>query len=101
MIQECQCARCGSSCDDGESCWQCSGTGNLGSDCIDDLCHGGECIHGDSGVIRCDICRGLGSLPPVCLSSADWCNANPIHGREYVPRGELEWFEAALGGEKE
>lgn len=89
---ECQCARCGSSTDDGESCWQCGGEAHLGSDCIDDLCHGGECIHGDSGVILCDICQGEGCLPPRCLSGADWCEAHPMAGREDVKRGTLEWF---------
>lgn len=53
-----QCARCGSSvvfeeclsCEDGES----------GSDCIDDMCHGGECIHGDTGRLKCTACNGRG-----------------------------------------
>lgn len=44
------------------SCWQCFGEGHLGSNCIDDLCHGGECIHGDSGTIRCDVCHGTGTI---------------------------------------
>jgi hypothetical protein len=76
---DCQCARCG-------------GEGNLGSACIDDLCHGRDCIHGDSGLIPCDICHGLGRLPPRCLSSSEWCEANPLKGREGTSRGELEWF---------
>lgn len=89
---ESQCARCGSSTDDGEECWQCGGTGGLGSDCLDDLCHGGECIHGDAGEIQCDICKGSGVLPPRCLSAADYCLANPLTGRESVERGAVEWF---------
>lgn len=45
-----------------ENCWNCGGTGYLGSDCDDDMCHGGDvpCLHGDTGEIRCDICEGEG-----------------------------------------
>lgn len=32
----------------------------------------------------------------VCLSSVDWCEANPLPGREAVRRGELEWFEIEI-----
>lgn len=51
---------------DGElvSCWQCGGEGDLGSACVDDMCHGNEtCIHGDDmGWITCDICKGAGEF---------------------------------------
>lgn len=87
---DCQCGRCGSSCDYQE-CWNCD-DGGCGSDCCDDLCHGGECIHGDSGQIRCDICQGHGGWW-VCLSDREWCNANPIEGRENIKRGQIEWFK--------
>lgn len=86
---DCQCARCGSSCDY-EHCWNCD-DGYCGSDCIDDLCHGGECIHGDSGQIVCDICHGYGGWHQ-CLSSEVGCVKNPLPGREDVPRGRIEWF---------
>ena len=81
--QDCQCARCGSSCEF-LTCWNCGGDDEaLGSDCIDDLCHGGECIHGDSGFIRCDWCGGAGGAWH-CISSPEWCNAHPMVGREGV-----------------
>jgi hypothetical protein len=89
---ECQCARCGSSVDDGEDCWRCAGDGTLGSACMDDLCHGGVCIHGDDDEIPCDICDGRGRFPPRCLSDSAWCEAHPLPGRETTPRGSLEWF---------
>lgn len=99
---DCQCARCGSSVDDGESCWQCFGEGDLGSACIDDLCYGNEeCIHGDSEVITCDICGGRGVLPPTCLSGAEWCEAHPMPGRDATPRGSLEWFVVERAGPRE
>lgn len=86
---ECQCARCGSSCD-WTDCYDCD-DGYCGSDCIDDLCHGGECIHGDSGQIVCHICDGYGGWY-TCLSGDEWCKANPMDGRENVDRGKIEWF---------
>ena len=27
-----------------------------------------------------------------CMSSPEWCEANPLPGRELVKRGEIEWF---------
>lgn len=86
---DCQCARCGSSCDY-ERCYNCD-EGSLGSDCIDDLCHGGDCIHGDSGFIPCDTCNGAGGWN-TCMSSPEWCKANPLPGRESIERGAIEWF---------
>lgn len=78
-----QCARCGSSAT-WVDCYHCGGDDEaLGSDCIDDLCHGGECIHGYSGFIRCDICRGKGGWWRCCSGSA-WCEAHPMAGREGV-----------------
>lgn len=44
---------------------------------------------GDYG--PCDECGGKGGWY-VCLSSAAWCEANPLEGREHYPRGSLEWF---------
>lgn len=91
---DCQCARCGSSCD-WQHCYNCD-EGSLGSDCIDDLCHGGECIHGDSGFIPCDICGGYGGWNQ-CLSGAEWCEANPMPGRESITQGQIEWFTIKAG----
>ena len=89
---DCQCARCGSSCDYVD-CWNCE-DGGCGSDCIDDLCYGGECIHGDTGQIRCDICQGHGGWWQ-CLSDPEWCQGNPLEGREDVKRGQIEWFNVS------
>jgi hypothetical protein len=81
--EECQCARCGSSCAF-LRCGNCGGDDEaLGSSCIDDLCHGGECIHGDSGFIRCDWCHGAGGWWHCCSGPA-WCEANPLPGREHI-----------------
>ena len=80
--EEASCARCGSSVVD-VSCYNCGGDGELGSNCIDDMCHGGECIHGDSGQVRCDICRGEGGWSR-CASSREWCEAHPMEGRENI-----------------
>lgn len=94
---DCQCARCGSSCDY-QDCWNCE-DGGCGSDCCDDLCYGGECIHGDSGEIPCDICQARGGWWS-CLSGEEYCNANPIKGRENVSRGQIEWFQVKPEGEQ-
>lgn len=91
---DCQCARCGSSCG-WQDCCHCE-DGSLGSDCIDDLCHGGQCIHGDSGFIACDICDGRGGWQH-CLSGAEWCAANPMPGREGIEQGQIEWFTIKAG----
>jgi hypothetical protein len=81
---ECQCARCGSSCD-----WQ---------RCSDIECEDGYLVEGqmydedDSiPVRRCDVCDGYGGWQK-CLSSPEWCSANPLPGREDEPRGKIEWF---------
>lgn len=81
---DCQCARCGSSmdyerctelgCEDG---W----IEDLDDDGFDDL----------DRRWRCDICRGQGGWHR-CMSSPEWCKANPLEGRENVQRGEIEWF---------
>ena len=48
------------------TCQRCGGTG-ICSDCIDDLCHGQECIHGDDSTYR--ECKGDGEVP---------CSADPV-----------------------
>lgn len=83
---ECQCARCGSSADY-VHCEYCSGLGLDGHDCGDDCC---VCLHPEENV-PCDICRGRGGWY-LCLSSPEWCKANPLPGRENVPREAIEWF---------
>lgn len=78
---DCQCARCGSSMDF-HRCeeWNCD-DGVVDSD--DD----------DYELARrpCGTCRGRGGWHR-CLSSPEWCEANPLPGREQVRRGKIEWF---------
>ncbi len=31
-------------------------------------------------------------LSGVCMSSEEFCNANPLPGRKHIKRGQLEWF---------
>jgi hypothetical protein len=83
---DCQCARCGSSAGS-EECAECGGEGLDGHDCGDDCCC---CLHPEDNV-PCQYCRGNG-VYHFCLSSAEWCEANPLPGREEVPRGKIEWY---------
>lgn len=83
---ECQCARCGSSVLF-EDCTNCGGSGLRGHDCIDDTC----CCLDPEENVECDVCDGQGGWY-TCLSSREFCNANPLPGRENVKRGQIEWF---------
>lgn len=89
---DCQCARCGSSCDS-QGCDECRNDGFV----LDD--HWG--IDGEdigSDCRTCPTCRGR----PVsyhCLSHPAWCDANPLQGREHVKRGKIEWFVVREGGD--
>ena len=83
---DCQCARCGSSCDSVD-CWDCGGEGVTDHDCGDDTCC---CLYPEDNV-ECDTCRGPGHWLQ-CMSSPEWCEANPLPGREGVERGKVEWF---------
>lgn len=83
---DCQCARCGSS-GDYEDCDSCE-DGFDGHECGEDVC----CCRYPEQNVPCDICRGHGGWWR-CVSSPEWCNANPLPGREDVSRGEFEWFE--------
>jgi hypothetical protein len=82
---DCQCARCGSSCYY-RDCWNCE-DGYSHHNCGDDCCC---CAFPEPNVV-CDICDGDGGWN-CCLSSAEWCQANPLPGRENVERGKIEWF---------
>ena len=77
---DCQCARCGSSCDS-DDC-----------ECVD-LCYldedGNETD--DYDYDECDVCDGWRYIMQ-CMSSPEWCEANPLPGREGVERGKIEWF---------
>jgi hypothetical protein len=92
---DCQCARCGSSCD-WTDCWNCGGEGVDGHDCGEDCCC---CAYPEENV-RCSICKGYGGWYS-CLSSAEWCKLNPLprEGREPYDRGEIEWFETRITAE--
>lgn len=80
-----QCARCGSSCG-WIDCYDCE-DGYSDHDCGEDCCC---CLHPEPNVV-CDICAGRGGWN-ACISSAAWCEGNPVEGRESVKRGELEWY---------
>jgi hypothetical protein len=80
-----RCARCGSDVDFTE-CYNCE-DGYSHHDCGEDCCC---CLHPEPNV-RCDICHGVGGWWE-CLSSRQWCEANPLPGREDVKRGQVEWF---------
>lgn len=82
---ECQCARCGSSCDY-QRCGDCE-DGLSGHDCGEDCCC---CLYPEDNV-TCETCDGTG-VWHRCLSSPEWCKANPLPGREDVKRGQIEWF---------
>ncbi|MDO9016630.1 MAG: hypothetical protein Q8S73_41130 [Deltaproteobacteria bacterium] len=73
-----QCARCGSSVAR-VSCPTCGGEGFF-----DD----GEDL---DSIDPCDDCDGTGGWQECC-SDAEWCEANPMQGREADARGKVEWF---------
>lgn len=80
MEQDCQCARCGSSCG-----WvDCS-------DCLSGIINT-EDDEGFDDVEFCTTCDGSGGWW-CCLSSGEWCGAHPLVGREQVERGAVEWFD--------
>ncbi len=82
---DCQCARCGSSVGyiDCDSCED----GFDGHDCGEDTCC---CLHPEENVV-CQFCDGYGGWHQ-CLSSPEFCYANPLPDRSDVPRGKIEWF---------
>lgn len=70
--EDCQCARCGSSCSFAD-CANCGGEGE-----IDDM----DNFEWPS-IYRCDWCRGSGGSWH-CISGVEWCQANPMAGREAI-----------------
>lgn len=83
---DCQCARCGSSVDF-EVCYDCDGDGYNGHDCGEDCC----CCAAPEDNVVCWTCNGTGRFHR-CLSSPEWCQENPLQGRENVERGRIEWY---------
>lgn len=82
---DCQCARCGSSMG-WEDCGNCY-EGYTGHDCGEDCC---MCEYPIDNV-PCGVCSGYEGWN-FCCSSPEWCEANPIKGRESIERGKVEWF---------
>jgi hypothetical protein len=80
-----QCARCGSSCDRVD-CWNCE-DGFSDHECGEDVCC---CLEPELNV-ACDVCDGYGGWH-ACVCSSEWCQANPLPGREGIERGRLEWY---------
>ena len=81
-----QCFRCGSSIT-WEDCWNCDG-GVSHHDCGEDVC----CCDYPEDNVPCDVCQGKGGWY-VCCSSEEWCQANPLPGRETATRSLVEEFE--------
>lgn len=84
---DCQCARCGSSAYS-ESCGQCE-DGYVSRYEEDPL------WYDEDELFPCEWCDGDGCFH-YCGSDAEWCQANPMPGRETVERGRIEWF--TVGG---
>lgn len=84
---DCQCARCGS-CLDWDLCEACDGEGITGPG---ELYEQDPLNYHPDDFERCHQCGGEASWP-FCLSSPEWCEANPLGGRENIKRGTPEWF---------
>jgi hypothetical protein len=81
---DCQCARCGSSCD-WYDCSECGGEGGF------DGYEEDPNWYAPGETVPCHLCHGSGG-GQWCISSEEWCNAHPMSGREQVKRGAIEWF---------
>jgi len=84
---ECQCARCGSSLD-WVNCEACGGDG-----CTEhgELHEQDPLWYDEDDTEPCHQCGGRASFPD-CMSSEEWCQANPMPGRESTERHTPEWF---------
>ena len=58
----------------------------FGHDCFEDCCC---CLDPEDD--KCGTCDGEGTIP-ICLSSAEWCEAHPMPGRENTERSTVESF---------
>ena len=81
------CARCGSLCD-WVVCWDCGGNGYTHHDCGEDVCC---CLYQEDNVV-CETCGGERGWWR-CLAAREWCEANPLPGREDVERGNVEMIQ--------
>jgi hypothetical protein len=84
---ECQCARCGSSLS-WETCSSCGGEGITGAGELHEM---DPLWYDQDDYEVCHECDGESSFP-FCLSSGEWCNANPMEGRQDISSGTPEWF---------
>jgi hypothetical protein len=84
---ECQCARCGSTLE-WESCEACGGEGITGPG---ELYEQDPLWYDEDDYEPCHQCNGEASWP-ICVSTPEWCEANPMPGREKTPRHTPEWF---------
>jgi hypothetical protein len=84
-----QCARCGSSIEH-VTCNSCDEYGMDGHDCGEDTC----CCPEPVDNMTCRDCGGTGGWWR-CLSAGggvDWCQANPLPGREAARGSTPEWY---------
>lgn len=84
---DCQCARCGSSLGFA-SCDSCAGEGWTAPG---ELFEENPLWYDEEDTMPCPSCYGFGGWH-FCLSSPEWCQANPLPGREEEPSGRPEWF---------
>lgn len=82
-----QCARCGSSLD-WILCEACGGEGITGPG---ELYEEDPLWYDKDDYEACHQCGGKASWPQ-CISGSEWCNANPLEGRQAVERSTPEWF---------
>ncbi len=74
--EECQCARCGSS-TMWEDCHECGGDGYINRHEEDAM------WYDEDDMSPCSLCGTKGGWA-FCMSSREWCEANPTEGREDV-----------------
>lgn len=89
--EDCQCARCGSSCEF-LRCFNCGGEGYSHHACGEDTCC---CLHPEDNVV-CTWCAGTGGALH-CISTPALCQADPLPGRESIESTALRaaaWEEA-------
>jgi hypothetical protein len=77
------CARCGGEC----KTWDCE-------ECDDGFVEEdwGDDVVAEIHDVPCETCDGHGFWW-YCANTPEWCEANPLPGREGVERGKIEWTE--------